>query len=107
MTYQWWVEGVPIIGATNPVLTIDPVEFTNEGGYSIVIGNAYGSITANAALVVSSVIAWGDNSYGQTNVPLDLTNIVAIASGQGSRSDRKCSAISGVASDGSFERMRA
>src|SRR5258705_13793867 len=30
------------------------------------------------------VVAWGDNSYGQTNVPPDLTNVVAIA-GSGSQ----------------------
>src|SRR5260221_462888 len=29
----------------------------------------------------SSVIAWGDNTYGQTNVPSGLTNIIAIAAG--------------------------
>ena len=27
------------------------------------------------------VIAWGDNSYGQTNVPASLSNVVAIAAG--------------------------
>ncbi len=27
------------------------------------------------------VIGWGDNSYGQTNVPPDLTNVVMIATG--------------------------
>jgi alpha-tubulin suppressor-like RCC1 family protein len=27
------------------------------------------------------VVAWGDNTYGQTNVPLCLTNVVAIAGG--------------------------
>src|SRR5262245_10893424 len=28
-----------------------------------------------------SVIAWGDNSFGQTNLPPGLTNIVALAAG--------------------------
>jgi secreted trypsin-like serine protease len=28
-----------------------------------------------------TVVAWGDNTYGQTNVPADLTNVVAIAGG--------------------------
>ena len=27
------------------------------------------------------MVAWGDNRYGQTNVPSGLTNVVAIASG--------------------------
>ncbi|PWU19551.1 MAG: hypothetical protein C5B50_06195, partial [Verrucomicrobia bacterium] len=29
----------------------------------------------------SRVVVWGDNSYGQTNLPPSLTNIVAVASG--------------------------
>lgn len=29
----------------------------------------------------SQVIAWGDNSYGQTNVPPNLTNVLALAGG--------------------------
>jgi hypothetical protein len=27
------------------------------------------------------VVVWGDNTFGQTNVPADLTNLVAIAAG--------------------------
>ena len=30
-----------------------------------------------------TVIAWGENSFGQTNVPSDLTNVVGIAAGGG------------------------
>jgi hypothetical protein len=33
------------------------------------------------ALAATSVVAWGDNTYGQTNVPPGLTNVVAVASG--------------------------
>jgi hypothetical protein len=29
-----------------------------------------------------SVVAWGDNTFGQTNVPVDLTNAISIAGGQ-------------------------
>src|SRR5437870_4950194 len=28
-----------------------------------------------------SVVAWGENSHGQTDVPTDVTNVVAIAAG--------------------------
>lgn len=31
-----------------------------------------------------TVVAWGDNSHGQTNVPLDLTNAVSVAAGSAS-----------------------
>src|SRR6266536_5553472 len=28
------------------------------------------------------VVAWGSNSFGQTNVPAELTNVIAIAGGE-------------------------
>ena len=31
---------------------------------------------------VGTVIAWGDNSSGQTNVPPGLTNVIAVAAGE-------------------------
>jgi alpha-tubulin suppressor-like RCC1 family protein len=36
----------------------------------------------NVALSNGTVIAWGDNTFGQTNVPSDLTNATAIAAGE-------------------------
>ncbi len=45
------------------------------GGLALFAGS-----TAHAA---GSVVAWGDNSYGQTNVPVGLSNVVAIAGGGG------------------------
>ncbi|MCL5095986.1 MAG: immunoglobulin domain-containing protein [Candidatus Omnitrophica bacterium] len=38
--------------------------------------------TLNAGTAVSSVVAWGNNCWGQTNVPPELTNAVAIAVGE-------------------------
>lgn len=35
----------------------------------------------SAAPVLGQVIAWGDNHWGQTNVPSNLTNVIAIAAG--------------------------
>jgi len=29
------------------------------------------------------VIVWGDNTYGQTNVPASATNVIALAAGDG------------------------
>src|SRR5512146_2409528 len=31
----------------------------------------------------TSVVAWGDNTWGQTNVPAGLTNVLMIAAGWG------------------------
>jgi len=43
------------------------------------------SLAALAAHGASQIIAFGDNSYGQTNVPPNLTNVVAIAAGSAQR----------------------
>ncbi len=37
-------------------------------------------LPANAASP-GTVVAWGDNTYGQTNVPAGLSNVTAIAAG--------------------------
>jgi len=34
--------------------------------------------------VTDSVVAWGDNGYGKTNVPPTVTNVVAISGRTGS-----------------------
>ena len=34
-----------------------------------------------ALLINGTVVAWGDNAYGETNVPAGLSNVVAIAAG--------------------------
>ena len=38
-------------------------------------------LAPQAAQAVSVLVAWGDNTAGQTNVPLGLTNVLAIAAG--------------------------
>ncbi len=39
------------------------------------------SFVAGSALAAPHVFCWGDNTYGQTNVPPTLTNVMAIAGG--------------------------
>ena len=43
-----------------------------------VVGLAY---AAQGAAIPATVFAWGDNRYGQTAVPRDLSNVVSIAAG--------------------------
>jgi alpha-tubulin suppressor-like RCC1 family protein len=50
-------------------------------GLSNVIAVAAGFNHALALRKDGSVVAWGDNTYGETNVPPKLTNAVAIAAG--------------------------
>jgi len=48
-------------------------------GLSNVVAIAVGSSHALALKSNGTVVAWGDNTFGQTNVPSDLTNVAAIS----------------------------
>jgi uncharacterized repeat protein (TIGR03803 family) len=50
-TYQWYFNGNPISGATSATLTLTNVNASNAGSYTVVVSNAYGSVTSNAALL--------------------------------------------------------
>jgi hypothetical protein len=80
--YQWRFNNTPISGATASTLALAAPSSADNGAYSVLISNAYGSIvSSNALLAVVPIIAIGDNSVGQLNVPSTATNAVAIAAG--------------------------
>ncbi|MGZ4964793.1 MAG: hypothetical protein ACXWC8_19725, partial [Limisphaerales bacterium] len=67
-------------GATNEDLVFDPVQVSDTGIYSLLASNALGSVTTtNVSLTVQQVVAWGDG--GRTNVPANLTNVIAVSGG--------------------------
>jgi uncharacterized protein (TIGR02597 family) len=69
-------------GATNEDLVLDPLRATNAGVYSFVASNAFGSVTSsNATIAVRQILIWGDLSNNKTNFPTNLTNAIAIATG--------------------------
>jgi hypothetical protein len=81
--YLWCFGSSPVAGGTGPSLVLSNVQPSQAGSYSVVVSNAYGSVTSSIVLlaVPGSVVAWGDNTYGQCKVPGGLMNIVAIAAG--------------------------
>jgi alpha-tubulin suppressor-like RCC1 family protein len=48
-TYQWRHNGTNISGATDATLTLSNVGASQGGSYTVVVSNAYGSVTSNAA----------------------------------------------------------
>lgn len=82
LVYQWRFNNTAIPGATASSLALSAPGSANNGMYSVLITNSYGSIlSSNAVLAVVPIIAVGDNSVGQLNVPAIATNATAIAAG--------------------------
>jgi hypothetical protein len=80
LSYQWYFNAANLLaGATNASLTLENVEPTDAGGYSVVITNLEGSVTSSVATLAltcdvspSGLVAWwpgnGDaNDYAGTN----------------------------------------
>jgi alpha-tubulin suppressor-like RCC1 family protein len=84
LSYQWRFNGVDLPGATNIALILTDLRLGQAGPYSVVVSNAFGSITnQDVALSISTmqVAAWGGDFYGQTTVPAAVTNILTLAGG--------------------------
>jgi hypothetical protein len=86
--YRWLFKGVEILAATNASLLITNAQLSDEGSYSVVVSNSYGSVQSSAvALVVlippvitlnpvsQSVVAGGSLTMSATaeGNPLPLT----------------------------------
>jgi alpha-tubulin suppressor-like RCC1 family protein len=82
--YSWQFNGTAIPG-TNALLVLTNVQPAQSGFYRVLVANEYGSLASTSRVSVfgppSAVVAWGDNSEGQTAVPTNLNDVVAIAGG--------------------------
>ncbi len=52
LTYQWFKDDVAVDGATGASLTVNNVQATDVGQYDVVVSNAAGSVTSNAASLI-------------------------------------------------------
>ena len=84
LVYSWQFNGQPIL-ATNLSLTLSNIQMLQSGFYRLMVSNQYGATSSVARVSVlgpvGTIVSWGDNSGGQTNVPTSLGSVVAIAGG--------------------------
>jgi Divergent InlB B-repeat domain/Immunoglobulin I-set domain len=52
--YQWWFNNSKVAGATSTTLTLSNVQLNQEGTYSIIVTNVYGSATNSATLTITN-----------------------------------------------------
>jgi pectate lyase len=52
LNYRWYFNtNAPISGGTGPALTLNNIQFTNAGGYSVIVTNVAGAVTSRVALL--------------------------------------------------------
>jgi hypothetical protein len=93
LSYQWWLNGtIPsdeygkngfngfqISGATSSNYTISSVQFSNQGNYSVIITNQYGSVTSAVSTLALPVNVTNDLLliYNSNSAWLDSSNVCA------------------------------
>ena len=82
LTYSWRFNNTPL-EETGATLTITNIQKTQSGYYQVTVASEFGSLSSTGRISVfnppSWVIAWGDNSGGQAEVPTNLA--VAVSGG--------------------------
>lgn len=93
LAYQWFKDGVWLLGQTNQTLSFPSFQFTNCGSYYVVVTNPAGMTISKPALVTSPdtplLATWGGNGDGQLgtgeasdSLPVSITsNVVVVAGG--------------------------
>lgn len=64
LAYQWFKDGVVIAGATGVTLALDNTAVSAAGAYSVVVSNAGGSVTSQAAAVSVSARPLAGVAFG-------------------------------------------
>jgi alpha-tubulin suppressor-like RCC1 family protein len=75
-------DGGRISGSTTPTFGLNPASGEDNGLLDLVVTNDFGSFTGRVAnVVVTPILAWGDNCVGQCFVPAAASNAVSITCG--------------------------
>lgn len=82
LTYQWFRNGVEVVGVNAPILTLNNVSLTDEGSYTVKISNTCGSVTAKPAMIdVGKAPTLAADLVAQSLCPEDVIELRVNASG--------------------------
>jgi len=63
--YQWTKGGMPVPGATNKMLVLDPAQYSDAGSFSVLVSNLAGTVFSTSAfLTVNTPVAGDVVSFG-------------------------------------------
>lgn len=90
LSYQWRKDGMDLPGANGATYNLMRAQAHDSGSYDVVVSNGLGSVTSAPPAVLTvnpatsgTVVAWGDDYYGQTQLPVvGQSGITAIAAGE-------------------------
>ncbi len=83
-SYQWYKDAQPVVGATGQTMAISNIGCGGDALYHCVVTSPGGTATthiANVSSALCAVAAWGENVYGQCDVPAGLADVVAVEGG--------------------------
>jgi hypothetical protein len=84
-TYTWQFNGTNLPNASSSNLFLGNVQPWQAGSYRVIVANQYGTASSSMGLTVfprpGSVVAWGDDTGGQSSVPTNLNAAVSVAGG--------------------------
>ena len=85
LSYQWWLNDIPLAGATSNPLNLTNVDWSQKGRYSVIVTNSAGARTSSNALLriasrATTITAWGLSNHLNA-APHNLTNAAALAAG--------------------------
>jgi sugar lactone lactonase YvrE len=82
LTYQWLLNRSSLPGGNGPSYTVPAAEPADQGDYSVMVSNPFGTVfSTSVALAVSGLQAWGDDTWGQTELPAQAYYLIAVSAG--------------------------
>jgi len=85
LSYQWYVNGAPVEGATNADLFLSRADAADSGAYYVAVTNSMGSVTSRVAQVSvrpwTSLAVWGLAGGVAGDLPSQFTEFTQVSAG--------------------------